>query len=101
VPKTLLVCDDPLVAGRPFYVAALPEGEIRQKGAKPAANWVMGEVLRELKERKAGPESALAPARLAALVAAIELGKISASAAMATAGSREFFRAHHERGGLR
>ena len=61
-------------------VAALP-GEIRGKGAKPAANWVMGEVLRELKERKAGPESALAPERLAALVAAIEGGKISASAA--------------------
>jgi len=62
-------------------VAALPDGEIRKKGAKPAANWVMGEVLRELKERKAGPENALAPARLAALVAAIEQGKISASAA--------------------
>ena len=28
VPKTLLVCDDPLVAGRPFYVAALPEGRV-------------------------------------------------------------------------
>ncbi len=62
-------------------VAALPEGEIRRKGAKPAANWVMGEVLRELKERKVGPEAAIAPERLAALVAAIELGKISASAA--------------------
>ncbi len=62
-------------------LAALPDGEIRQKGAKPAANWVMGEVLRELKSRKIGPEEALAPARLAALVAAIELGQISASAA--------------------
>ncbi|HEV7667877.1 MAG TPA: Asp-tRNA(Asn)/Glu-tRNA(Gln) amidotransferase subunit GatB [Thermoanaerobaculia bacterium] len=61
-------------------VAALAE-EIRAKGAKPAANWVMGEVLRELKERKIGPEGALAPARLAALVALIEQGKISASAA--------------------
>ena len=61
-------------------VAALP-GEIGKKGAKPVANWVMGEVLRELKERKAGPEQALAPARLAALVASIEEGKISASAA--------------------
>jgi aspartyl-tRNA(Asn)/glutamyl-tRNA(Gln) amidotransferase subunit B len=61
-------------------VAALPE-EIHAKGAKPAANWVMGEVLRELKERKIGPEAALAPVRLAALVALIEQGKISASAA--------------------
>ncbi len=62
-------------------VAALPEGEIRREGAKPVANWVMGEVLRELKERKLGPEAAIAPGRLAALVAAIEQGKVSASAA--------------------
>ena len=40
--------------------------------------------------------------RLAQIVAAATLAlEISASAAMATAGSREFFRAHHERGGLR
>ena len=40
--------------------------------------------------------------RLAQLVAAATLAlEISASAAMATAGSAEFFRAHHERGGLR
>ena len=40
--------------------------------------------------------------RLAQIVAAAALAlEISASAAMATAGSREFFRAHHERGGLR
>jgi hydroxymethylglutaryl-CoA reductase (NADPH) len=40
--------------------------------------------------------------RLAQLVAAAALAlEISASAAMATAGSENFFRAHHERGGLR
>jgi len=40
--------------------------------------------------------------RFAQLVAATTLAlEISASAAMATAGSAEFFRAHHERGGLR
>jgi hydroxymethylglutaryl-CoA reductase (NADPH) len=40
--------------------------------------------------------------RLAQLVAAAALAlEISASAAMATAGSQEFFKAHHERGGLR
>ena len=40
--------------------------------------------------------------RLAQLVAVTALGlEISASAAMATAGSENFFRAHFERGGLR
>jgi hydroxymethylglutaryl-CoA reductase (NADPH) len=40
--------------------------------------------------------------RLAQIVAAAALSlEISASAAMATAGSEHFFRAHHERGGLR
>ena len=40
--------------------------------------------------------------RFAQIVAAATLAlEISASAAMATAGSVEFFRAHHERGGLR
>jgi hydroxymethylglutaryl-CoA reductase (NADPH) len=40
--------------------------------------------------------------RFAQIVAAATLSlEISASAAMATAGSTEFFRAHHERGGLR
>ena len=40
--------------------------------------------------------------RFAQIVAAATLAlEISASAAMATAGSTEFFRAHHERGGLR
>src|SRR3954451_4271369 len=40
--------------------------------------------------------------RFAQIVAAATLAlEISASAAMATAGSQEFFRSHHERGGLR
>jgi hydroxymethylglutaryl-CoA reductase (NADPH) len=40
--------------------------------------------------------------RFAQIVAAAALAlEISASAAMATAGSENFFRAHHERGGLR
>src|SRR6202040_1476659 len=40
--------------------------------------------------------------RLAQIVAAAALSlEISASAAMATAGSENFFRAHHERGGIR
>jgi hydroxymethylglutaryl-CoA reductase (NADPH) len=40
--------------------------------------------------------------RFAQIVAASTLSlEISASAAMATAGSKEFFKAHHERGGLR
>jgi hydroxymethylglutaryl-CoA reductase (NADPH) len=40
--------------------------------------------------------------RFAQIVAATTLAlELSASAAMATAGSQDFFRAHHERGGLR
>ena len=40
--------------------------------------------------------------RFAQIVAAAALAlEISASAAMATAGSENFFRAHHERGGMR
>jgi hydroxymethylglutaryl-CoA reductase (NADPH) len=40
--------------------------------------------------------------RFAQIVSAATLAlEVSASAAMATAGSREFYRAHHERGGLR
>jgi hydroxymethylglutaryl-CoA reductase (NADPH) len=40
--------------------------------------------------------------RFAQIVAAAALClEISASASMATAGSANFFRAHHERGGLR
>ncbi|HXU45828.1 MAG TPA: Asp-tRNA(Asn)/Glu-tRNA(Gln) amidotransferase subunit GatB [Thermoanaerobaculia bacterium] len=59
-------------------VAALPGALIDRP--KAIANWVMGEVLRELKERKAGPESAPPPARLAALVDLVESGRVSVSA---------------------
>jgi aspartyl-tRNA(Asn)/glutamyl-tRNA(Gln) amidotransferase subunit B len=48
---------------------------------KAVANWVMGEVLRELKERRAEVADALPPARLAALVALVDAGRISNSAA--------------------
>jgi aspartyl-tRNA(Asn)/glutamyl-tRNA(Gln) amidotransferase subunit B len=52
--------------------------------AKGIANWVMTEVLRELKERKAGFGDfgqALAPERLASLVGLVDAGRISSSAA--------------------
>ena len=39
--------------------------------------------------------------RIIVIAAATLALEISASAAMATAGSAEFFKAHHERGGLR
>jgi aspartyl-tRNA(Asn)/glutamyl-tRNA(Gln) amidotransferase subunit B len=48
---------------------------------KAVANWVMGEVLRELKERRAEVSDALPPVRLAALVALVEDGSLSNSAA--------------------
>jgi aspartyl-tRNA(Asn)/glutamyl-tRNA(Gln) amidotransferase subunit B len=48
---------------------------------KGVANWVMGEVLRVLKERRAGVADALPPVRLAALVALVDAGKLSSSAA--------------------
>jgi aspartyl-tRNA(Asn)/glutamyl-tRNA(Gln) amidotransferase subunit B len=59
-------------------VAALPASP------KAIANWVMTEVLRELKERKAeiaAATGAMPPARLAALVALVDAGKLSSSAA--------------------
>ena len=53
--------------------------------AKVAANWVTGEVLRWMKERKISPEDArsfpVTPARLAGLLAQLEKGEISASSA--------------------
>ncbi|HYR46424.1 MAG TPA: Asp-tRNA(Asn)/Glu-tRNA(Gln) amidotransferase subunit GatB [Thermoanaerobaculia bacterium] len=53
--------------------------------AKVAANWVTGEVLRWMKERKISPEDArsfpVSPARLAGLLALLEKGEISASSA--------------------
>jgi len=56
-------------------VAALPANP------KGIANWVMTEVLRELKERKADVDAALPAARLAGLVGLVDAGKLSNSAA--------------------
>ena len=48
---------------------------------KGVANWVMTEVLRELKERRVEVAAALPAERLAALVALVDAGTISGSAA--------------------
>lgn len=50
--------------------------------AKAASNWIMGEVLRTLKERGLGVESiALTPAALAGLIKVVDQGTISSSVA--------------------
>jgi len=51
------------------------------KGAKSIANWVMTEFLRELKERSIDVEEAIAPERLAAVVALVDSGELSTTAA--------------------
>jgi aspartyl-tRNA(Asn)/glutamyl-tRNA(Gln) amidotransferase subunit B len=56
-------------------VAALPGNP------KGIANWVQGEVLRDIKERKVELSGTIAPGRLAALVGMVDAGKISNSAA--------------------
>jgi aspartyl-tRNA(Asn)/glutamyl-tRNA(Gln) amidotransferase subunit B len=56
-------------------VAALPGNP------KGIANWVQGEVLRDVKERKVELGETIPPGRLAALVGMVDLGKISNSAA--------------------
>jgi len=56
-------------------VAALPGNP------KGIANWVQGEVLRDVKERKVDLSGTIAPGRLAALVGMVDAGKISNSAA--------------------
>jgi aspartyl-tRNA(Asn)/glutamyl-tRNA(Gln) amidotransferase subunit B len=55
--------------------SALPENP------KGIANWVMGEVLREVKERRIGMDQVIPPARLAAIVGLVDAGRISNSAA--------------------
>ena len=64
------------------YFEASVEASVATGAGSPKgiANWIMGEVLRELKERKSGIETAIPPARLAALVALVEAGKLSSSA---------------------
>jgi len=65
-----------------YYEAAVSSLPSNPKGI---ANWVMGEVLRELKERRVEVDQAIdqgmAPTRLAALVALVDAGRISTSAA--------------------
>jgi len=84
---------------------ALPEADARDLAAAPeladyferavaaapaaprtVANWVRNEVLRELKERGEPVAAALAPERLAALVALVDAGELSASAAKTVLG---------------
>jgi aspartyl-tRNA(Asn)/glutamyl-tRNA(Gln) amidotransferase subunit B len=48
---------------------------------KGIANWVMGEVLRDVKDRKVELSCSIPPARLAALVGMVDAGRISNSAA--------------------
>jgi len=55
--------------------AALPDNP------KGIANWVQGEVLRDVKERKVELGGTITPERLAGLVAMVDAGKISNSAA--------------------
>jgi aspartyl-tRNA(Asn)/glutamyl-tRNA(Gln) amidotransferase subunit B len=61
-----------------YYEAAAAALPSNPKGI---ANWVMGEVLRDVKESKVDLSATLTPARLAALVGLVDAGKISNSAA--------------------
>ncbi len=65
-----------------YYEAAVALSPGTPAAGKAIANWVMTEVLRERKERKQGSlDEILPPAGLAALVAMVESGTISNSAA--------------------
>ncbi len=66
-----------------YYEAAVAASSGRSVPANPKgiANWVQGEVLRDVKERKVELEGTIAPERLAELVAMVDAGKISNSAA--------------------
>jgi aspartyl-tRNA(Asn)/glutamyl-tRNA(Gln) amidotransferase subunit B len=61
-----------------YYESAVATLPANPKGI---ANWVQGEVLRDVKERKVELDGTIAPQRLAALVALVDAGKISNSAA--------------------
>ena len=66
-----------------YFEAAVAAGGTAGN-ARAVANWVMGEALRELKERKLEAEAlpaALPAARLAALVGLVDAGQLSSSAA--------------------
>jgi aspartyl-tRNA(Asn)/glutamyl-tRNA(Gln) amidotransferase subunit B len=67
-----------------YYEAAVAVLPAKFQAAKAVANWVMGEILREVKERKldlAAIAGAFPAARLAALVGMVEVGQLSNSAA--------------------
>ncbi|HTG31873.1 MAG TPA: Asp-tRNA(Asn)/Glu-tRNA(Gln) amidotransferase subunit GatB [Thermoanaerobaculia bacterium] len=66
-----------------YYEAAVMASSGRSLPANPKgiANWVQGEVLRDIKERQVELGGTIAPERLAALVAMVDAGKISNSAA--------------------
>ena len=61
------------------------EETVRHAPARLAANWVTGEVLRWMKEKRISPEDALSfpvsPARLAGLLRLLDAGEISAASA--------------------
>ena len=61
-----------------YYEAAAAALPANPKGI---ANWVQGEVLRDVRERRTSLAGTIAPARLAALVALVDAGTISNSAA--------------------
>ncbi|MFL6199186.1 MAG: Asp-tRNA(Asn)/Glu-tRNA(Gln) amidotransferase GatCAB subunit B, partial [Thermoanaerobaculia bacterium] len=61
-----------------YYEAAVAGLPANSKGI---ANWVMGEVLRDVKERKVELSGTISPGRLAALVGMVDAGRISTSAA--------------------
>jgi aspartyl-tRNA(Asn)/glutamyl-tRNA(Gln) amidotransferase subunit B len=70
-------------AGAPASEPTSAKGIANCASPKGIANWIMGEALRELRSRKLEPADlarALPPARLAALVAMVEAGRLSASA---------------------
>ncbi len=80
VADALILCQSRDLAD--YYEAAAGAGEAAS--AKGIANWVMTEVLRERgarKGRREPIERILAPRRLAALVAMVEAGRLSNSAA--------------------
>jgi aspartyl-tRNA(Asn)/glutamyl-tRNA(Gln) amidotransferase subunit B len=66
-----------------YYEAAVAasSGQSLPANPKGIANWVQGEVLRDVKERKVELDGTITPGHLAALVAMVDAGKISNSAA--------------------
>jgi len=67
--------------GIALQASATEPGDERRRAAKALANWVANELRRELKERRVDIATALPVARLVALVAMVERGEVSSSAA--------------------